>query len=320
MRKKVRMRAQMTMKMRRKAKRVMGRRMKSRRMTKTKTKMLRWAQYLGAKMTSPGRPLNASRMTCSQMTRSRNSLVRVVLPASCHVNAHRVAGLTTYEKRMASLKEEIAALEEENVSQKHWTLMGEATTRSRPQNALLEEDLEFERVMKAVPVITEETVQGLEERIKARIAAGQFDDVVRKRPVDDKPFLPSRFFELQDTKSKQSLAEIYEDEYTAAKTGGVAGEDRDGKLKKEHDEIEKQWEQICAKLDALCNAHFTPKAVSEFANSILYTTNEGINSPRQPSPPSPTSRLPRWSLRCQRQRLRRRCLRPRKSLHQTPPS
>ncbi|KAI8995597.1 U3 small nucleolar ribonucleoprotein complex, subunit Mpp10 [Trametes punicea] len=169
-------------------------------------------------------------------------------------------GLSTYEKRMAALREEIAALEAENVGKKDWTLMGEATSRSRPQNSLLEEDLEFERVMKSVPVITEEVVHSLEERIKARILESQFDDVVRKRPVDDKPFLPSRFFELQDTKSKQSLAEIYEDEYTAAQTGGVAGDDRDGKLKKEHDEIEKLWENLCGKLDALCNAHFTPKA------------------------------------------------------------
>lgn len=169
--------------------------------------------------------------------------------------------LTTHEKRMAQLQEEIAALEAENVAKKDWTLMGEATSRSRPQNSLLEEDLEFERVMKSVPVITEETVQGLEERIKTRILEGQFDDVVRKRPVDDKPFLPSRIFELQDSKSKQSLAEIYEDEYTATQTGGVVGEDRDGKLKKEHEEITKIWETITSKLDALCNAHFTPKAV-----------------------------------------------------------
>ncbi|KAI0335305.1 Mpp10 protein [Cubamyces sp. BRFM 1775] len=169
-------------------------------------------------------------------------------------------GMSTYEKRMAALREEIASLEAENVGKKDWTLMGEATSRSRPQNSLLEEDLEFERVMKSVPVITEEVVHSLEERIKSRILENQFDDVVRKRPVDDKPFLPSRFFELQDTKSKQSLAEIYEDEYTAARTGGLAGEDRDGKLKKEHEEIEKLWENICGKLDALCNAHFTPKA------------------------------------------------------------
>lgn len=168
---------------------------------------------------------------------------------------------------MAALREEITSLETENVSQKHWTLLGEATSKGRPQNALLEEDLEFERTMKSVPVITEEVVQGLEERIKARIVQGLFDDVVRRRPVDDKPFLPSRFFELQDTKSKQSLAEIYEDEYTAAREGGVAGEDRDGKLKKEHDEVDKQWDQICSKLDALCNAHFTPKAVrARFSN------------------------------------------------------
>ncbi|KZT74654.1 Mpp10 protein [Daedalea quercina L-15889] len=168
--------------------------------------------------------------------------------------------MSMHQKRMAALREEIAALEAENVAKKDWTLMGEATSRSRPQNSLLEEDLEYERVTKSVPVITEEVVQSLEERIKARVLENQFDDVVRRRPVDDKPFLPSRFFELQDTKSKQSLAELYEDEYTTAQTGGAAGEDRDGKLKKEHEEIEKLWEQISGKLDALCNAHFTPKA------------------------------------------------------------
>jgi U3 small nucleolar RNA-associated protein MPP10 len=153
-------------------------------------------------------------------------------------------------------------LEAENIAKKDWTLMGEASSRMRPQNSLLEKDLEFERVMKAVPVITEETVVGLEDRIKARILEGRFDDVVRKRPVDDKPFLSSRVFELQDTKSKQSLAQIYEDEYTAAQTGGLVGEDRDGKLQAEHKEITKIWETISSKLDALSNAHFTPKQVS----------------------------------------------------------
>ncbi|KAI9455858.1 Mpp10 protein-domain-containing protein, partial [Russula earlei] len=147
--------------------------------------------------------------------------------------------LSSHEKRLSALQQQIAALEAENVAKKDWTLMGEATSRTRPHNSLLEEDLEFGRVMKAVPIITEEIVSGLEDRIKARIVEGRFDDVVRKRPVDDKPFLPSRFFELQDTKSKQSLAQIYEDQYTAAQTGGIEGEDRDGKLKVEHEEITK---------------------------------------------------------------------------------
>lgn len=179
------------------------------------------------------------------------------------------SGLSTHEKRQESLRAEIAALESENVAKKHWTLMGEATSKSRPQNALLEEDLEFERIMKAVPVITEETVQGLEERIKARILENRFDDVVRRRPVDDKPFLPSRFFELQDTKSKQSLAEIYEDEYTKTKAGQAGVDDRDGKLAKEHQEITQLWENISSKLDALCNAHFTPKAVSSILENDI---------------------------------------------------
>jgi U3 small nucleolar RNA-associated protein MPP10 len=170
------------------------------------------------------------------------------------------SNMTNYEKRMAALQAQIQELEAENVAKKDWVLMGEATSRSRPQDSLLQEDLEFERTMKAAPVITEAVVQGLEERIKARIKDGRFDDVVRIRAVDDKPFLPSRFFELQDTKSSQSLAQIYEDEYVAAQNGGTGGDDRDGRLKKEHDEITKLWDSICSKLDALCNAHYTPKA------------------------------------------------------------
>jgi len=156
--------------------------------------------------------------------------------------------------------------------------MGEATSRIRPHNSLLEEDLEFERVMKAVPVITEEIVSGLEERIKARILEGRFDDVVRKRAVDDKPFLPSRLFELQDTKSQQSLAQIYEDEYTAAQTGGVAGEDRDGKLKAEHEEVTRIWETISSKLDALSNAHFTPKAPTATISTIRNVASASLES------------------------------------------
>lgn len=170
------------------------------------------------------------------------------------------SNMTTYEKRMEALQAQIKELEAENVAKKDWVLMGEATSRSRPQDSLLQEDLEFERTMKAVPVITEAVVQGLEERIKSRIKDNRFDDVVRIRAVDDKPFLPSRFFELQDTKSSRSLAQIYEDEYVVTQNGGTGGDDRDGRLKKEHDEITKLWDSICSKLDALCNAHYTPKA------------------------------------------------------------
>lgn len=169
--------------------------------------------------------------------------------------------MSTHQKRLSSLREQIAALETENVGQKDWVLLGEADSRARPQNSLLEEDLDFERLSKVVPVITESTVQDLEELIKARILERRFDNVIRLRPVEDRPFLPSRFFELSDTKSKESLSQIYENEYVAAQSEVPPGAGRDGKLAKEHEELDKLWEGICHKLDALCNAHFIPKQV-----------------------------------------------------------
>lgn len=203
--------------------------------------------------------------------------------------------LSTHAKRLQALSSEISAFETENVSKKDWTLMGEANSRSRPKNSLLEEDLEFERSggARAAPVVTEERTTSLEGMIKKRILdvsassrkfsglnifiddvpklltrlihdlQAQFDDVVRRQPIsDESPFLPSKLFELDGNKSSKSLAQLYEDDYTAARDGdGVVIDDRDGKLAKEHEELEKMWNAISYKLDALSNAHFTPKQV-----------------------------------------------------------
>lgn len=189
--------------------------------------------------------------------------------------------LTTHEKRTAAIREQITQLESENVAQKEWMLMGEAGSRQRPQNSLLEEDLEFERVRKTAPVVTEEAVYTLEEKIKARILQGQFDDVVRIRSIEENPFLPSKLIELQDTKSKESLSQIYEAEYIASQPGGQLLDDRDGRLKKEHEEITRLWDKICNKLDALSNAHFVPKQVRITSALFLYV---GIKPPK----PKPT--------------------------------
>lgn len=169
--------------------------------------------------------------------------------------------MSTHEQRLAAIQAEIQGLEAENVAPKEWTLLGEASARNRPHDALLSQDLDFERTAHNVPIITDTVVTALEDRIKARIKEGRFDDVVR-RPAhgDAVPFLPSRLVELQDTKSAHSLAQIYEGEYVAAQSGTPV-DDRDGRLQREHDAITALWEGICAKLDALCNAHYVPKPV-----------------------------------------------------------
>jgi U3 small nucleolar RNA-associated protein MPP10 len=168
--------------------------------------------------------------------------------------------LSTHERRQRALAAQIAQLESEAIGPKDWTLMGEASARLRPENSLLEEDLDFEHVAKAVPTITEETVATLEELIKRRILDNHFDSPERVRAYEPTAFLPSRFFELNDTKSTQSLAQIYEDEYTATASGGKAPDARDAKLAAEHGEIDRLWGDISYKLDALCSLHFVPRA------------------------------------------------------------
>lgn len=160
----------------------------------------------------------------------------------------------------------------ENVAPRDWTLSGEATSRVRPSNSLLESDLDFEHTAKVVPQATDVQTNSLEELIKARILAHEFDDVVRRRTIDGDrdTFLPSKMFDLDDTKGK-SLNQVYEDEFTkndAESRGFEIEHENDVKLKKEHQEIEQIFDETCGLLDALCNAHYTPKAVSNDARTL----------------------------------------------------
>ncbi|KAG9809703.1 Mpp10 protein, partial [Aureobasidium melanogenum] len=127
---------------------------------------------------------------------------------------------SAHERRQAALTEEIRRLEAANVAKRDWTLSGEARAADRPVNSLLEEDLEFERVGKPVPVITAEISESLEELIKRRILAEDFQDIIRRRPDDLATGNSSRRgrldFELDDSKSKKSLAEMYEEEHLKA--------------------------------------------------------------------------------------------------------
>ncbi|KAK9728594.1 U3 snoRNP protein [Basidiobolus ranarum] len=169
--------------------------------------------------------------------------------------------LSSFEKHQRKIQETISQLENENVGAKDWTLMGEASVRTRPVNSLLEEDLEFDHASKPVPVITQEVTETLEDMIKRRILDGLFDDVERKKDPNLPAFLPSKKVALNDEKSKKSLSELYEDEYIKQTTGHVVNE-KDDALKKAHDDIDELFKDLCFKLDSLSNFHFTPKMVS----------------------------------------------------------
>ncbi|KAJ1645581.1 U3 snoRNP protein [Coemansia asiatica] len=172
-----------------------------------------------------------------------------------------VAGETKseFEKRQEKLQGLISKLEDEAVEKKDWVMTGEVTSTERPKNSLLAEDLDFEYTQKPTPVITQETTQTLEDIIKRRILNEEWDDVERKKDIQQKPFRPSEFIELDDKKSKKSLAEVYEDQFMAEKAGDDYVPEDDAKVAEAHREVDSQFRNLFAQLDALSNFHFAPR-------------------------------------------------------------
>ncbi|EON62899.1 hypothetical protein W97_02124 [Coniosporium apollinis CBS 100218] len=166
---------------------------------------------------------------------------------------------SNHERRQAALATEIRRLEAANVAKREWVLAGEARAADRPVNSLLEQDLEFERAGKPVPVITQEVSNDIEALIKRRILAREFDEVRKRRPDEVLAASTRRGrFELDDTKASKGLAEEYEEEHLK-RTDPNYVDIKDEKLRKEHKEIEALWKDVCAKLDSLSSWHYRPK-------------------------------------------------------------
>lgn len=175
---------------------------------------------------------------------------------------------STHEKQRARIADEIRRLEAANVAKKEWMLAGEARAVERPVNSLIEEDLDFERVGKPVPVVTNETTEDIEELVKRRILAMEFDEVIRRRPgASDPKASRSARFELEDTKPQQSLAELYEIDHLRANDPNYV-DTKDQKLMREHAEITDLWKNISSQLDTLSNWHYKPKAPQASINVV----------------------------------------------------
>lgn len=174
----------------------------------------------------------------------------------------RNASLSSHERRQLALRAEIRRLEAANVAPKDWSLTGEAAASNRPLNSLLEEDLEFERTGKPVPIITAEVNESIEQLIKRRIIAKEFDEVIRRRPTDVVNGADARRGrmreELSDARPTKGLAEEYEQDQLR-RTDPNFVDARSESLKKTHGEIEAQWASISAQLDALSNWHYKPR-------------------------------------------------------------
>ncbi|KAJ1967461.1 U3 snoRNP protein, partial [Dimargaris xerosporica] len=178
-------------------------------------------------------------------------------------------GKSKHERAQKRMAQKIAELEDANVAPKDWTMVGEVDARARPENSLLEQDLEFDSVLRPVPVITAQVTQSLEDLIKNRILNADFNDVVRKRdPELANTYKRSEPVEISGEKSKKSLAELYEEDYLAATAeqngdGSTAAtlSPREAKLQKQRDTVRELMDKLIYKLDGLSNFHFTPKHI-----------------------------------------------------------
>ncbi|PKY01844.1 U3 small nucleolar ribonucleo protein Mpp10 [Aspergillus campestris IBT 28561] len=196
---------------------------------------------------------------------------------------------SSHEKQRARIADEIRRLETANVAKKEWMLSGEARAVERPINSLIEEDLEFEKIGKPVPVITAEISGDIEELIKRRIVAKEFDEVIRRRPgVSDARDTKRARLDIDDTKPQQSLADIYETDHVRATDSNYV-DPKNQKLIRDRTEISTLWKDINSQLDTLSNWHYKPRTpqadinvVTDVATIMMEdaqpTTGSAVNS------------------------------------------
>jgi U3 small nucleolar RNA-associated protein MPP10 len=171
---------------------------------------------------------------------------------------------SAFQRAQDALKRQIKTLEARALEEKTWLLKGEASAKERPKNSVLEADVEFDHVAAPPPAVSEEMTARLEDIIKARIVEQRFDDVERVEPSTRDDRGRRQLTELDDTKSKKGLGDIYADDYVAqkhlAKTGARLDEEKEEPIVVEARAL---FAALATKLDALSNFHFAPKPVVE---------------------------------------------------------
>lgn len=184
------------------------------------------------------------------------------------VDTKEAEKLSRHAIHAKKLNELTKKLEEEALAEKPWQMVGESKGSQRPVNSLLDTTADFEFATKLAPIITVEHTTSIEEIIKQRILAEDWDDVIpRELPDIGLSKRNGELPEVSQEKSKLSLGELYEREYLKKAVGydadAVEKETEEGQAK---NELKMLFANLCSKLDALSNYHFAPRPVADEAD------------------------------------------------------
>jgi U3 small nucleolar RNA-associated protein MPP10 len=164
----------------------------------------------------------------------------------------------------SKLLQQTEQLERDMLAEKPWQMKGETGSSARPVNSLLDSTPEFEVATKINPIITVAHTANLEEIIKQRILDEDWDDVL-PRELPDVGWNKKRgeLPEVSQEKSKLGLGELYEREYLKKAVGyDVDAAEKLSTEDKLKNEMKSLFANLCSKLDALSNYHFTPRPLS----------------------------------------------------------
>ena len=171
-----------------------------------------------------------------------------------------------HKAKATKLLKQTQDMEEEALAEKPWVMTGEVSGAARPLDSLLQAAPEFEQASKLAPAITVEHTGNLEDMIKRRILADDWDDVIpRELPsIRERRGAGSDAPEVSQEKSKLGLGELYERDYLKKAVGyDVEASEKETAEDAAKAEMKALFAKLCSRLDALSNYHFSPRPVEE---------------------------------------------------------